>query len=320
MQEKIKKALKEQDLKNAISTIIEDIKSEKEKKIEELILEVDKLNREIEHEKEDLKVKLKETFEILENIANELEGEKREELIKIIEENKLKTLEFLGILKDTTEAAIIATLEKNEDIEETIKEITKNLTFETIDFKVNRNHIKDVATAILSVAADIASVSINYSDEILRGTASGVKEGITKSIEKFKESIEFTPIEAREIVFENYDKIIKDLEKVDEIYISCIKDVANRSESGIKEKLLNISNELESVLYKLKLEAQEATRLFKSKFSEFAKEAATTTSIFKEKAEEAKKLGVRAFMMAKAAIDGAIKGAKDAISKEKGEK
>ncbi|WP_281951628.1 DUF6781 family protein [Nitrosophilus kaiyonis] len=320
MQELIKKAITKEDLEKAVSTIIEDIKSEKEKKIEELISEIDKINREIEHEKEDLKNRLNDAFKLLENLAQELEDEKRYELIKIIEKNKLKSLEFLGILKETTEAAFITAIEKNEDLEETIKEITKNLTFETIDTKVDKEHIEDVAKTILQVASEIASVSINYSDEILRGTIFGVKEGISKSIEKFKESIEFTPIEARELVFENYDKIVKDLENIDQIYISCIKDIAYKSDAGIKEKILEISKELESVIYRLKHEAQNAINIFKIKFSDFTNEAKSTTSIFKEKAEDAKKLGLRVFEMAKAAINGAIKGAKEAINKEKNEK
>jgi len=317
MEEFIKEAANKEDLKKAVNTIIEDIKKEKEEKIEELISQIDKLNREIEHEKEELKLKLKESFEILENIANELEGEKKEELIKIIEENKLKTLEFLGILKETTEAAIIAALEKNEDIEETIKEITKNLTFETLDTKVDKKHIEDVSKTILEVASEIASVSVNYSDEILKGAIFGVKEGIAKSIEKFREAIEYTPIEARKFVFENYDKTIKDLEDIENIYISCIKETAYKSEAGIKEKLLNISNDLQSVLFKLKNEAQKAINIFKTTFSDIATEAKSTTSIFKAKAEDAKKLGFRVFQIAKATIDGAIKGAKEAMLKEK---
>lgn len=316
MEDKIKDILKEKDLTQAVATLINEIKEEKERDIAELILEIDRLNRKVEHEKESLKTKLKETFDLLEEFANELEKEEKDELIKAIEINKLKALDFLGILKETTEAAIITTLEKNEDIEETIKEITKNLAFETIDTKVDAKHIKDVSKTILLVAADIASISINYSDEILKGAVFGIKKGILKSIEKFKESIEFTPLEAREIIFENYNKIVKDLENIDDLYISCVKEVANSSEAGIKDKMVILSKELESTIHKLKNVAQEAIDTLRAKFSDLAKEAASTTSIFKEKAQEAKKLGIRAFMIAKAAIDGAIKSAKDAMNKD----
>lgn len=316
MEDKIKDILKEKDLTQAVATLINEIKEEKERDIAELILEIDRLNRKVEHEKESLKTKLKETFDLLEEFANELEKEEKDELIKAIEINKLKALDFLGILKETTEAAIITTLEKNEDIEETIKEITKNLAFETIDTKVDAKHIKNVSKTILLVAADIASISINYSDEILKGAVFGIKKGILKSIEKFKESIEFTPLEAREIIFENYNKIVKDLENIDDLYISCVKEVANSSEAGIKDKMVILSKELESTIHKLKNVAQEAIDTLRAKFSDLAKEAASTTSIFKEKAQEAKKLGIRAFMIAKAAIDGAIKSAKDAMNKD----
>lgn len=316
MEDKIKDILKEKDLTQAVATLINEIKEEKERDIAELILEIDRLNRKVEHEKESLKTKLKEAFDLLEEFAKELEKEEKDELIKAIEINKLKALDFLGILKETTEAAIITTLEKNEDIEETIKEITKNLAFETIDTKVDAKHIKDVSKTILLVAADIASISINYSDEILKGAVFGIKKGILKSIEKFKESIEFTPMEAREIIFENYNKIVKDLENIDDLYISCVKEVANSSEAGIKDKMVILSKELESTIHKLKNAAQEAIDTLRAKFSDLAKEAASTTSIFKEKAQEAKKLGIRAFMIAKAAIDGAIKSAKDAMNKD----
>lgn len=320
MEQKVKKVLQSSDLKNSVYTLINEIKKEKESHIEELILEIDRLKREIESEKDELKKELNRAFELMEKLADELESGKKEELISAIEENKLKTLEFLGILKETTEAAIIAAIEKNEDIEETIEEITKNLAFETIDFNVDAEHIKDVSKTILLVASDIASVSINYSDEILRGSVFGVKKGILKSIEKFKEIVENTPQEARSFIVSNYENIIRDLNRVDEIYVSCIKEVADRSETGVKEKLQELSNELGSVIYKLKNSAEEAVELFRAKLNNLSIDKEATTSLLKNSASEAKRLGIRAFMMAKAALDGAIKGAKDAINKEKNEK
>lgn len=320
MEQKVKKVLQSSDLKNSVYTLINEIKKEKESHIEELILEIDRLKREIESEKDELKKELSRAFELMEKLADELESGKKEELISAIEENKLKTLEFLGILKETTEAAIIAAIEKNEDIEETIEEITKNLAFETIDFNVDAEHIKDVSKTILLVASDIASVSINYSDEILRGSVFGVKKGILKSIEKFKEIVENTPQEARSFIVSNYENIIRDLNRVDEIYVSCIKEVADRSETGVKEKLQELSNELGSVIYKLKNSAEEAVELFRAKLNNLSIDKEATTSLLKNSASEAKRLGIRAFMMAKAALDGAIKGAKDAINKEKNEK
>lgn len=320
MEKRVKKVLENGDFKKTISNLINDIKRKKETHIEELILEIDRLKREIEIEKEDLKKELQKAFATLENLANELEGKEKEELISAIEINKLKTLELLGILKETTEAAIIAALEKNEDIEETIEEITKNLTFETIDINVDAEHIEDVSKTILLVASDIASVSINYSDEILRGSVFGIKKGILKSIEKFRETIENTPQEARSFIINNYNNIVKDLNRIDEVYINCIKDVANQSEVSSKEKLLKLADELNSVIYQLRNSAKEAMEIFKIKFSNFSIETIPQSSIFKNRANEAKRLGIRVFAMAKAAINGAIKGAKDAINKEKNEK
>ncbi len=315
MESNFENILKSEDIAGAVTALIEEVKKDREKKIQELILQIDRLNREVEQEKEELRKRLNETFLLLEELSKELEGRKKEIFIKTLEEHKLRSLEFLGILKETAEAAIIAALEKNEDIEETIEEITKHLTFENLGTRVDSEHIKDISEAILEVAAEIASASVNYSDEIIKGSVKGVKEGIEKSIEKFKESLEFTPKEARELLVENYTKIVKDLENTESIYIESIENVAARSDAGIKEKLLTASEEMKGAVYRLTHVSQEAIEAIKNRFSELAKEASATTSIFKAKAEEAKKLGVRVLSIAKSAIDGAIKGAKEAMEK-----
>ncbi|WP_200762844.1 DUF6781 family protein [Nitrosophilus alvini] len=308
---------KTDDLKDYVENLVKDAKKEKEEKIEELLKEKDRIEHEIDLQKEQIKHILNDVFETLEEIASELEEEKREILLKSLEESKLRSLEFLGILKETTEAAILTVLEKGEDVEDTIREITKNITFESLsENRLDLKHIEDVSKTILTVSAEIAAVSLNYSDEILKGSVYGVKQGVAKSIAKFKESLEFTPIEAREMIVTNYEKIIEDLEKVEDLYSHTIKNVALKADVSVRNKLLKLAEEMERNLTRLASEANEAIETLKTTFSEFAKEAASKSTVLKEKAEEAKKLGLRAFSTAKAAVEGAIKGAKEAIAKE----
>ncbi|BCD60989.1 MULTISPECIES: hypothetical protein [unclassified Nitratiruptor] len=298
---------------NPIETIrktIEEKKRPRTQKIHDLLQQIDKLRSEIEAEKSELKSELIETFEILEKAIASLPKDQRTEAQKILDEYKLKSLELLGILAETTEAAIITALEKAQNVEETVFEITKDLAHQTIDINVDTRHIQDVSQTILQVAANLSEASINYADEILRGTILGVKKGIRLSIKKFYQTIQYTPDEARTLIIENYASIIENLPHMDEIYMQTIHKVANQSEPGIKEKIEIIAKNSETLIEKIKNEAEIAANLLKSRFEDL-----THIPSVKLDVQEAKKLGLRAFSKAKETIENAIKGAKDALGK-----
>ena len=294
--------------KEAIEKHIEAIKQKRVATIVDLLAQIDKLQARINAEKKELKEELANAFLHLETEALQLPSPQKEEALQAIEECKLKSLELLGILAETTEAAMIAALEKGENIQETIAEIAKDFTYESLGYEVDRRRIEDVATTILEVATNLASATPNYSEEILRGTILGIKRGITKSIEKFNEMIEFTPEEARELLIVNYESIANDLGHADLIYKEILLKTAQKSEPGIKEKIENIANE--TIFDRLSEAAQKALENFKSRFEKLLE-----NPDLKAKAEEAKRLGLRAFTLAKAKIDQALKEAKDAINK-----
>ncbi len=294
------------DPKSDIPKIIEEVKAPKIAKIQELLAQIDRLKAQIEAQKEELREELLETFKEIEKAIEPLPN--KEEAQKLLDEYKLSSLEFLGILAETTEAAIINTLERAQNIKETITEITKELAHQTIDIQIDPRHIKDVSKTILQVAANVAAASVNYADEILEGAILGTKQGIKKSIQKFSDTIEFTPEEARSLIIHNYHDIIQNLPHIDEIYRGTIYEVASQSDPGIKEKMLALAQE--SIFEKLKNEAELSVLAMKRKFEDIIKE--TTIPI---NTEEAKRLGLRAFTKAKETLESAIKGAKDAIGK-----
>jgi hypothetical protein len=294
--------------KEAIENRIEEIKRKRVATIVDLLAQIDKLQARINAEKKELKEELQNTFLHLETEALTLPSPQKEEALQAIEECKLKSLELLGILAETTEAAMIAALERGENIQETIAEIAKDFTYESLGYEVDRRRIEDVAATILEVAANLATASPNYSEEILKGTILGIKQGITKSIEKFNEVLEFTPKEARDLLIVNYDSIASDLEHADLIYKEILLKVAQKSDPGIKEKIERIANE--NIFDRLTETAQKALENLKSRFEKILE-----NQDLKAKAEEAKRLGIRAFALAKEKIDRALKEAKDAINK-----
>ncbi len=300
------------DYKKLIDERIFRVKQKRENNIRDLLIQIDRLKSEIEAQKEELKTELLETFDNLEQEIEKLPPQERQEAMRYLEERKLNSLEFLGILAETTEAAMITALERGENIQETIEEIAKALTHQTIDIQIDAKRIKDVTKTLLQIAANLAEASVNHADEILTGTITGIKEGLKKSIKKFNETIEFTPTEARGLIIQNYEEILKDLERIDAIYLEAIQEVAQKSEPGIKEKILSIAQESINLLEKIKDEAQIAIENIKRNLEDLV---SSKNIDLTKKAEEAKRLGMRAFEIAKEKLENAIKGAKDAMHK-----
>ena len=297
--------------KETIRQAIEAKKAPRIAKIQTLLTQIDKLKSEIEVQKQELKSELIETFNELQKAIDTLPEPTRSEAQKVLDSYKLSSLEFLGILAETTESAIINALERGEDIQETITEITKDLAHQTIDINVDAKHIQDISKTILSIAATIAEASVNYADEILEGAILGVKQGIRKSLAKFDETIRFTPDEARSLIIENYETILQDLPHIHETYMRTIQEVAKESEPGIQEKILSIAQRNESLFERLRMEGEKAIGSLKKRFEEFIGEGAQV----KLSTEEAKRLGLQAFNKAKQSLHNAIKGAKDAMGK-----
>jgi len=292
------------DFKRDLIRRIEEVKKPRIQTIKELLTQIDKLKAQVEAQKQELRSDLALLFEEIESEIASLPQEQRQEALRTLHECKLHSLEFLGILAETVESAILNALENGENIEETITEITKELAFETININVDPSHIKNVSQTIIQVAANIAQASVNHADEIIRGAIYGTKQGIHKSLAKFNETIEFTPDEARTLIIENYETIIQNLPQIDEIFAKSIEEVAQNSDPGIKEKILAIAKQ--PIYDKLLTEAQKAAASLKKSFEELIKEAPA----FKINTDEAKKLGLRAFEIAKEKIQESLNAIK----------
>jgi len=292
------------DPKGYIRRRIELIKKERTARIAELLVQIDRLQARINAQKEELKEELMAEFLHLEAQIEKLPEPQRSEALATLQECKLKSLELLGILEETAEAAMIAALERGENIEETIAEIAKDLAYEAIGYEVSPQRIEHIATAILDVAASLATATPNYAEAILEGAIFGTRLAIQKAMERLKELLEFTPPEARAYLIQ--EQRIADLGTVDEAFRRAIEEVIRRSEPGIGDTIAAIAAK-EPIFEQLRKEAQKAMEILKKGVSSLPQ--------IKARAQEAKELGLRAFAIAKEKIDQAIKEAKDAIQK-----
>jgi len=357
------KALHDEGLKTsrAISSVIDGLLKatthEKEAFLYKSIYEKEQLEKSIYTQKQQIRTVLADTFNTIEAHIISMQPETQQNALTAVHDTKLRGIEMLGILKETTAEALLTTLENGSDVADTIREITKNLTFQTIhegDFTKQR--IINISSTIIGASIEIADEDLGHAKDILDGSINGVREGITKAIEKFKNDLKYAPTDAMEGLLEtDLSELRKDLVRIDEQFITLLEVLASQSEgisaSLVKEmikemtsstvKIKRAANDAKEVIgeriEQLKAEASVFEKTFKDRaekkleslkkdVNEFEKKASAKVESFKQfefendtakqVAQEAKKLGFRAWEVAKNMMDGAVKGAKEAMKKE----
>ncbi len=350
------KILENEGIKNVknISCVIDGLikaaNYNKEEFLYKTIYEIEQLKKSAQTQKKEIQNTITNTYNMLEKHINSLPNKEKSTAQKALNDTKLNALEMLGILRETTEEAILTTLEKGSDIEDTTFQITKNLTFQAInDGDFIKKRFLDITNTIVSVSLELANQNLGFSKELINGSVEGTKEGILKAIDKFKNDIKFAPDDDDEIFNQNLELTKRDLPTIEEEYIQILKNLSKKYDGKVKNALDEKIEKYDSSVEKIKratLEAKEVItqRLeefasevsiddikekaevkfenLKKDVSEFSKKANETLEHFKQNETakkatiEAKKLGLRAWEVAKNMLDSAMKNAKDSIKKD----
>ncbi len=323
---------------------------DKEEFLYKTIYEREQLKNSIITQKNSIKNTITQTYNILEKHIDSLPQDTQEVAARALNDTKLNALEMLGILRETTEEALLTTLEKASDIEDTTFEITKNLTFQAInDGDFFKRRFLDIADTIMDVSLEIANENSNHAKELINGSFEGVKEGISKAIDKFKNDMKFAPEVAEEILGKSLIETKKELLHVEEEYIEILKNLSVGYDDQVQKILYENIDEYDSSVARLKRATAEARDVISQriedltsevtidgikemageKFASLKKdvnsleekankkfESIKQNETAKKAATEAKKLGLRAWEVAKSMVDGAMKSAKDSMKKD----
>lgn len=355
-----------------IDGIIKAATYEKEEFLYKTIYEKDQLEKSIITQKKEIRESIQATFDTIETHIQKFDEATLKETSHALNDAKLRGIEMLGILKETTSEALLTTLEKAHDIEDTVFEITKNITYQAInEGEFTKQRFLDISSSIIEAAIEIADEDQTFAKNLLSGAIHGTKEGMAKAIDKYKNDLKFAP---EEIIENDLKNAKKELIKVDEAYVRMIEETAAHS-SGASIKIIDeiLSNKINSSFAKVKRVANEASEAISEKIEEIKINALSKDYDFVEKAEakiallrkemgkievragnkfeslkremgeleksvskkveaiksfefenekakkaatEAKRLGNRAWEVAKGALDGAMKGVKDAMKKD----
>ena len=274
-----------------------------------------------------LKRELEKKSEALQNtkykIFNELEDKfaQNEQALLKLHQVKLQSIDLYDILSEMVESALISALEKDQDgeIVEATTEVIKDITFESIkEGSLNTIRIRKILSTILVASIDVAEATPTRADDILRATLKGMRSGLVKSIDRFKKRLEFMPVEAKHILIEDYDTIIEDLNQTDVLFTQVVATQAGESTQSTRKILLDLNKAMSYDLEELMVISKETAEIMKAKFSDFAKNAIRKADIAMKspKAQEAKRMGIQAFGVARVALGSAIKSAKDVMDKK----
>ncbi len=303
-----------QELRDLTTSLLREETLSLHDELQDLIAQKERIERQITRKSEELQHLKYRFFDVLEKLFSE-----DEIMLEKLHHIKIQSVDLLDILEEMVESAIITTLEQNSDTEETLHEIIKEITFQTLNANVlNAVRIRRIFSSILQSAINIAEATPNQAEPILRGTLLGMRSALHKSIEKFRQYLLYVPEEIKALYQEEYQHIEDELSQIHTLFGQIVHGLSKHNSPAMISKLSSIGEEIRLDTDELSLLSQETAKLLQNKLSKFKREVSERGAklLNSVSAQEAKAMGARAWSVAKSAMDGALKGAKEAIEKK----
>jgi len=309
-----KERLNFQELKILADSVLELETKSLHDQVQELLAQKEQIERQLERKSLELQNAKYTIFNTLE----EKLGTDAPSVQRDLHQIKLQSIDLFDMLEEMVESAILTTLEKGHDVEETIKEITKDITHETLnEGTMSTIRIRKVIYTILHSAIGVSEATPNWAEEILRGTLRGIRSGLVKSIHEFKQQLQYMPDEIKADILQDYSDL-DELKQTNLIFTQTIQSLSSTTDTNTEAMLMKVSKDIHLDMDELILISKETVEVMKERLSNATKGALErgTRALQSEKAQEAKRMGIQAWSAAKTALDTAIRSAKDKIEKK----
>jgi len=305
-----------EEIRSLTSTLVEEETKTLHNEVEKLLAQKESIERALEKKADELQEAKYKIFNVLED-----EMQASEKTLAILHQVKLQSIDLYDILSEMVESALVTALEKEQEseLDEMFKEVIKEITFEAIkEGSLNTIRVRKILSTILASAIEIAEATPTKADEILRLTLKGMRGGLVKSIDRFKQRVAYMPVEAKHILIEDYDTIIEDLNQTDTLFSQIILTQASESSQIIRKMLIEINKDMRYDLEELVLISKETADVIRDRFSDLAKLAVKKAdfALSSPKAKEAKRMGTQAIEATRIILGSALQSAKNAIEKK----
>ena len=298
-------ALTMPEIRIVVNTVVSGQTSALQEELETLLVQKERIERQIERKSERIQEEKHLIFNTLETLLGETDGESQAKLHQI----KLQSIDLFDMLEEVVESAIITTLEKNHEIEETIEEICKEITYETLgEGPMETGRIRLVIGTILHTAVEVGEATPNQAKPILLGTLKGIRSGLIKAMRRLKKQLLFMPEEIRLT-----ETMQRETLHTDTLFTQVLQDEALHCSPESRALIDKLSKEIRFDLEELVEVSRETMELMKI---QFAKAISRSQVLNSKTAVEAKRMGISAWRSAKTALEGAIQNAKGKIEKK----
>lgn len=296
--------LTQQELRIIVDTALRAQTATAQSELESLLVQHERIERQIERKSDELQQHKQEVFHVMESLLETAPESVQAKLHQV----KLQSIDLFDMLEEIIESAIITTLEKNHEIEETIEEITKEVTHETLsEGPLEPDRIRLVIGAILHRAVEVSEATPNQADAILRGTLKGVRSGLIKSIRRLKKQLLYMPEELG--LTENMQR---ELLRSDVLFTQILQNEAVQCSAESQVLLEKLTKGIRHDLEELVEVSKETVDLMRAQLSK----ALSRSQVLNSKAAtDAKRIGISAWRSAKSVLEGALQNAKDKMDR-----
>jgi hypothetical protein len=229
---------------------------------------------------------------------------------------KLQSTELFGLTKQTVKDAVKQALKSGEDIKKTVAQIARDTTERALKEKrFTADRMKRIAEKVMSGAIEAAEEADKEVKDVARGAFEGAQKGIASAVEAIG-------VKTKEFVHDDLARTKEDLETIQALFLETAGRVAKRSGETAKAVLVDLVEQTEKTTSALREKTGHATEKVAERLKKAGKEAVKTSVTTADKlaramADETMALGKRSVDVARGALSGMWKGAKDALKKDK---
>ena len=301
----------------AVDGTVDGIKATLQEAVEAVEAELEQVKIRLREEEEKKAAGLRAALKGAGENADAFTGEVKEHIETAVADAKLKNALILGLTRETVKQAVKQAIETGKDVEETVTNITRNATLKALaETHFTSQKVKEVSNIVLSGATAAAEEAGIYIKEVAQGAVKGTREGVTTSAEKTREAISAAGEKVGEFIREDIARTREDLEVVNELFLETVRRLSHRSSEVVGEVFTDLVGRSRKAALDLKEKVDEDPETAAGRIKDtLDKTTEVTGKAVRAVAEETKELGKRSLNVAKGALSGMWKGAKDGLKK-----
>jgi len=305
-----------------VNGTIDGISKNSKERINEIDMELLKTKYKLQEQKGSLAAELKDALNGAKEAASNFSEETKEEIEDAVTDAKLKSVEILGLMKETIGHSVKVIIDEGKDVEAKVAHITKEATENALSTgRLSAQKVKEVSEAVIMAAVESAQEAGKEVRETTQGAAEGVKEGVVNTIEKAKTKLSDAKDEAEDFVEEDIKQTIEDFGAMNDAFMEALGNTAHKVGDVAQEVLYASIARTKQSASQIRERAEEAAEIAFDYLTEkgsqvaySAKEKALGTAevVYDETAELAEKM----LKITKGALSGMVEGAKKAMKKD----